>query len=57
MVRRTGESGTFLFAVNHTGTDTEVPLDTPGTELLTGERAAGRLAVPGGAVRVVRLDR
>ncbi|MFG2264222.1 hypothetical protein [Streptomyces sp. NPDC048720] len=29
---------------------------TPGTELLTGERAAGRLPVPAGAVRVVRLD-
>ncbi|MFD7407888.1 beta-galactosidase [Streptomyces sp. NPDC059866] len=56
VVRRTGESGTFLFAVNHTAADTKVPLDTSGTELLTGERAAGRLAVPAGAVRVVRLD-
>ncbi|MGC2999906.1 beta-galactosidase [Streptomyces sp. G35A] len=56
VVRRAGESGTFLFAINHTGTDAEVPLDASGTELLTGERAAGRLAVPAGAVRVVRLD-
>ncbi|WP_030250954.1 MULTISPECIES: beta-galactosidase [unclassified Streptomyces] len=56
VVRRTGDSGTYLFAVNHTGSDTKVPLETPGTELLTGERAAGRLAVPAGAVRVVRLD-
>jgi beta-galactosidase len=56
VVRRTGESGTYLFAVNHTGSDAKVPLETPGTELLTGERAAGRLAVPAGAVRVVRLD-
>ncbi|MEU6551442.1 beta-galactosidase [Streptomyces sp. NPDC046915] len=58
VVRRTDESGTrtFLFAINHTATDAKVPLDTPGTELLTGERAAGRLAVPAGAVRVVRLD-
>ncbi|GAA4945268.1 hypothetical protein GCM10023238_09330 [Streptomyces heliomycini] len=56
VVRRTGESGAFLFAINHTDADAEVPLDTPGTELLTGERAAGRLAVPAGAVRVVRLD-
>jgi beta-galactosidase len=56
VVRRTGESGTYLFAVNHTGSDTKVPLETPGTELLTGEHAAGRLAVPAGAVRVVRLD-
>ncbi|CAM5579020.1 beta-galactosidase [Streptomyces purpurascens] len=56
VVRRTGESGTYLFAVNHTGSDTKVPLEAPGTELLTGERAAGRLAVPAGAVRVVRLD-
>ncbi|MGV4885996.1 beta-galactosidase [Streptomyces viridosporus] len=56
VVRRTGESGTFLFAINHTATDAEVPLETAGTELLTGGGAAGRLAVPAGAVRVVRLD-
>ncbi|MGA5207651.1 beta-galactosidase [Streptomyces variegatus] len=56
VVRRTGESGTYLFAVNHTGSDAKVPLGVPGTELLTGDRAAGRLAVPAGAVRVVRLD-
>jgi beta-galactosidase len=56
VVRRAGESGTYLFAVNHTGADVKVPLEAAGTELLTGERAAGRLAVPAGAVRVVRLD-
>ncbi|GAA2768223.1 beta-galactosidase [Streptomyces paradoxus] len=56
VVRRTGESGTYLFAVNHTGSDAKVPLEVPGTELLTGDRAAGRLEVPAGAVRVVRLD-
>ncbi|MEV8554375.1 beta-galactosidase [Streptomyces glaucescens] len=56
VVLRTGESGTYLFALNHTGTDAEVPLETPGTELLTGERAAGGVEVPAGAVRVVRLD-
>ncbi|KOX11104.1 beta-galactosidase [Streptomyces sp. NRRL B-3648] len=56
VVRRRGESGTYLFVINHTAGDTKVPLDAPGTELLTGERAAGRLAVPAGAVRVVRLD-
>ncbi|MET9113243.1 beta-galactosidase [Streptomyces longwoodensis] len=56
VVRRSGTSGTYLFALNHTATDAKVPLETSGTELLTGERAAGRLAVPAGAVRVVRLD-
>ncbi|WP_199840115.1 Beta-galactosidase C-terminal domain, partial [Streptomyces scabiei] len=56
VVRRAGESGVFLFAINHTATDAKVPLDAEGTELLTGERAAGRLAVPAGGVRVVRLD-
>ncbi|MER5713947.1 beta-galactosidase [Streptomyces sp. NPDC002132] len=56
VVRRSGETGAYLFAINHTGADAKVPLDTPGTELLTGERAAGRLVVPAGAVRVVRLD-
>ncbi|MFF7731755.1 beta-galactosidase [Streptomyces sp. NPDC007984] len=56
VVRRTGTSGTYLFALNHTGSDVKVPLESAGTELLTGEPAAGRLAVPAGAVRVVRLD-
>ncbi|MFF5565712.1 beta-galactosidase [Streptomyces sp. NPDC012623] len=56
VVRRSGESGEYLFAVNHTATDAKVPLPAHGTELLTGERAAGRLGVPAGAVRVVRFD-
>ncbi|MFE9169651.1 beta-galactosidase [Streptomyces kebangsaanensis] len=56
VVRRTGASGSHLFAINHTASDAKVPLDTPGTELLTGERTAGHLTVPAGAVRVVRLD-
>jgi beta-galactosidase len=46
-----------LFAINHNAVDTKVPLARPGTELLTGERVAGRLCVPAGGVRVVRLDR
>ncbi|MFJ1910799.1 beta-galactosidase [Streptomyces sp. NPDC088147] len=56
VVRRTGEGGDYLFAVNHTGTDAKVPLPAHGTELLTGERTAGRLGLPAGAVRVVKLD-
>ncbi|MFF7723938.1 beta-galactosidase [Streptomyces luteogriseus] len=55
VVRRTGTSGTYLFAVNHTGTDVKVPLEAAGTELLTGEAATGHLAVPAGTVRIVRL--
>lgn len=56
VVRRTGQSGTYLFAINHTATAAQVPLDTAGTELLTGARAADRLDVPAGTVRVIRLD-
>ncbi|MFF6910738.1 beta-galactosidase [Streptomyces sp. NPDC012389] len=56
VVRRTGSTGTYLFALNHTETDAKVVLDTPGTELLTAESATGHVAVPAGAVRVVRLD-
>ncbi|MFJ8670097.1 beta-galactosidase [Streptomyces sp. NPDC093600] len=56
VVRRSGESGDYLFVLNHTADEAKVPLDAPGTELLGGERADGQLAVPAGAVRVVRLD-
>ncbi|WP_165984553.1 beta-galactosidase [Streptomyces sp. YIM 98790] len=56
VVLRAGEHGRYLFVLNHTGTEAEVGLPAPGTELLTGHRTAGRLAVPGSAVRVVRLD-
>ncbi|GGU21545.1 beta-galactosidase [Streptomyces lavendofoliae] len=55
VVRRTGEGGTYLFALNHTSADAKVPLDGPGTELFGGEAVTGHLAVPAGAVRVVRL--
>jgi beta-galactosidase len=56
VVHRVGEMGTYVFAINHTASDVKVPLEADGTELLTGERVAGRLALPAGAVRVVRLD-
>ncbi|MGW7052773.1 beta-galactosidase [Streptomyces sp. NPDC054887] len=56
VVRRSGEGGDHVFAVNHTAHDAKVPLADSGTELLTGDRVAGHLAVPAGAVRVVRLD-
>lgn len=56
VVHRDGEHGSYLFALNHTGGEAKVPLEHPGTELLTGERAVGRLCVPAGGVRVLRLD-
>lgn len=56
VVRRAGEQGTYLFVINHTGSEAKVPLDAPGTELLTGERVIGRLSVPPGAVRVLREE-
>ncbi|WP_031039628.1 beta-galactosidase [Streptomyces sp. NRRL F-5650] len=54
VVTRTGATGTFVFAINHTPDEVKVP--ARGVELLTGERAPAGVAVPGGAVRVVRLD-
>jgi beta-galactosidase len=56
VVRRTGEHGSYLFVINHTLQDAKVPIDLPGTELLTGERAVGRLLVPAGSVRVLRTE-
>jgi beta-galactosidase len=57
VVRRSGEGGDYLFAINHTTAEAKVDPAAHGTELLTGERVTGPLAVPPGAVRVVRLDR
>ncbi|MGW0564597.1 beta-galactosidase [Streptomyces sp. NPDC003016] len=56
VVRRSGESGTYVFVINHTTADAKVALDSPGTDLLTGERVAGTLTAPAGAVRVVALE-
>ncbi|GGP94803.1 beta-galactosidase [Streptomyces roseolilacinus] len=56
VVRRAGDSGRYVFAINHTAADAEVPLEGAGTELLGGGRVDGPLAVPAGAVRIVRLD-
>ncbi|MFD7975585.1 beta-galactosidase [Streptomyces sp. NPDC059071] len=56
VVRRAGEEGRFLFALNHSAEDAKVPLEGPGTELLSGTPVDGHVAVPAGAVRVVRLD-
>lgn len=53
LVERVGAEGRYLFAINHTGSDVAVSLAEPGTELLTGERAAHRVHVPAGEVRVV----
>ncbi|MDB1087708.1 beta-galactosidase [Streptomyces sp. ACA25] len=56
LVRRSGERGEYLFAINHADTDAKIPLPAPGTELLTGETTGGPLVVPAGAVRVVALE-
>ncbi|MFJ4964043.1 beta-galactosidase [Streptomyces sp. NPDC088729] len=57
VVRRSGDGGDYLFVVNHSARPARVPLPDSGTELLTGERTTGALAVPPGAVRVVGPDR
>ncbi|MFJ6181600.1 beta-galactosidase [Streptomyces sp. NPDC092295] len=54
VVRRSGDSGEYLFLINHSAQPARVPLPDSGTELLSGERVAGRLTVPPGSVRVVR---
>lgn len=52
LIRRTGPSGSFLFAVNHGGAERQVPVS--GTELLTGATIDHLLEVPAGGVRVVK---
>lgn len=56
VVRRQGEDGHYVFVINHSADTADVPLEVPGTELLSGVPAEGHVSVPAGAVRVVRLD-
>jgi beta-galactosidase len=53
-VRRVGDGGAFLTVVNHTGVEAKAAVT--GTDVATGERVDGTLAVPAGGVRIVRED-
>src|SRR6266498_2093318 len=53
--RDPGQRGaSWLFAINHGGEPAVLPAS--GVELLTGAEVAGRLALPAGAVAIVRED-
>jgi beta-galactosidase len=53
--REPGQRGaSWLFAINHGGEPAVLPAS--GVELLTGAEVAGRLALPAGAVAIVRED-
>lgn len=56
VTRRTGEVGSYLFAINH---DLETPrvLDASGLDLVSGLEADGDFAVPAGGVAVIRERR
>lgn len=54
VTRRVADGRTFTFVVNHGAVDVE--FDARGTELVTGTDVDGRLAVPAGAVRVIREE-
>lgn len=55
VVTREGTAGRYVFAINHTPDEVKVPLADPAVDVLSGDRVAGQLSVPAGAVRVVRL--
>jgi beta-galactosidase len=50
-VRRTSSAGSWLFAINHG--DVDQRLEVTGTDLVSGEQAAGSFTVPAGAVAVI----
>jgi beta-galactosidase len=54
-VRRRGDGASYLFVINHTDREVEVP--AAGDELLTRTQATGVLRVAPGAVAVVRENR
>jgi beta-galactosidase len=52
LVRRRGADATYVFALNHTDTEQQVPIS--GHDLVTDTPVVGALAVAAGAVAVVR---
>ena len=54
MVRRAADDRSFLFVINHSQDEVEVP--ARGHEVVTGVDVGPVLQVPAGAVRVVRED-
>jgi beta-galactosidase len=54
IVRRQGETTSYLFALNHTGSSVDVPVR--GVDLLTGARCTGSLKIAAGGVAVVREE-
>lgn len=55
VVRRADEGRSYLFVINHSTNDVELPAS--GRELVTGEPVDSIARVPAGAVRVIREDR
>ncbi len=54
IVRRASAHTTYVFVLNHTEQDEQVPID--GIELLADTETGGSLSVPAGGVAVVRAD-
>jgi len=54
VVRRTGDTASYLFVINHTGTAAEVP--ARGVDLVAGAACPGSVKVPAGGVAVVREE-
>jgi beta-galactosidase len=54
VVRRRSESAEYLFLINH-GQD-EIGYPASGAELVTATEVSGTIEIPGGAVRVIRMD-
>ena len=54
VVRRVGADAAYRFVINHGADPVEVA--ATGTELLTGSAATGIIAVPAGAVRIIKED-
>jgi beta-galactosidase len=55
-VVRTGAGRRLRFLINHREEEVEVPLGRPGLELITRQRATGRLLLPAGEVAIIRED-
>jgi beta-galactosidase len=56
LVRRGDGSADWLFILNHSPAEVEVPLERPGVDILSGKQCADSVMLPPAGVTIVRSE-